>query len=332
MRHLVPIAAILSTLAAACGNGPHPPDRPNRPAPVDSVSARGPTRVEMAGVDLRVLENAVVRVDRLEGTVEALGSDGPVPLDDPVGFRIRVSGGRVKVGWNDLSRVLNGYTFDFPGAPVSHLEAAREDDADERDRIELKGRLKGSLIGLPFEIEGVPEVTTDGRIRIRTASIQALHIGVGGLLHVLGLDTEDLIGHLEDRGLTTDGDDLLLEPGRAFPPPRVEGRVTAVTVEDDGMLLSFDPPGHETKKPPRGGHYIWFRGGTIRIGKMTQRDADLRLVDRDGSDPFDFYSERMNRQLVAGYARLRADGGLTMFLPDYGDIGSHHEGGDDHVE
>ena len=34
----------------------------------------------------------------------------------------------------------------------------------------------------------------------------------------------------------------------------------------------------------------------------------------------EFQMALMNRQLAAGYARLRPDGGLTMFIPDYGDI------------
>jgi hypothetical protein len=68
---------------------------------------------------------------------------------------------------------------------------------------------------------------------------------------------------------------------------------------------------------PGGANHLWFRGGTIRIGRMTQTDADLRIVDADPDDPFDFFPDRMNDQLAAGYAKMRADGGLTMFVPDF---------------
>ena len=53
---------------------------------------------------------------------------------------------------------------------------------------------------------------------------------------------------------------------------------------------------------------------------MTQRDADLRIVDADRKDALDFYGDRMTQQLAAGYAKLGASGGLTIFIPDYGDI------------
>ena len=45
--------------------------------------------------------------------------------------------------------------------------------------------------------------------------------------------------------------------------------------------------------------------------------GDPGLKDADPDDPFDFFPDRMNDQLAAGYAKMRADGGLTMFVPDF---------------
>ena len=50
-------------------------------------------------------------------------------------------------------------------------------------------------------------------------------------------------------------------------------------------------------------NYIWFRGGTIRFGKLTMTDADLQLIDMHPADPFDFYSAKYETQLVAGYSK-----------------------------
>ena len=111
---------------------------------------------------------------------------------------------------------------------------------------------------------------------------------------------------------------MILVASRAYPPPRMSGRVAAVRVEEDGLSLTLGDPG-AAPTPGRANH-LWFRGGTIRIGRMTQTDADLRILDADPSDPFDFVGDRMNDQLAAGYAKMRADGGLTMFVPDFDDI------------
>jgi hypothetical protein len=264
-------------------------------------------------VDLRLFEDASIHVMRLAGIASSAGG-GPVVLDDPNAYTIEVQGAETWIGWSDLSVVLNEYTFAFEGAPVGDLEIAREEDEDQWDQVELKGDLESAL-GLRFEIEGRPEVTPDGRIRIRTTSIQALEIPVEGLMHALGLDAADLMGNLEERGIAFDGDDLILDASRAFPPPRMSGRVAAVRVEEGGLAITLGDPG----KAPRAGraNHLWFRGGIIKIGRMTQTDADLRILDQDPSDTFDFYADQMNRQLAAGYAKMGVDGALTMFVPDY---------------
>lgn len=276
-----------------------------------------PTRVEIVGVDLRLFEDASIHVTRLVGTASSGRAGEPVVLDDNRAYTIDVKGAETWIGWSDLSVVLNEYTFAFDDAPVGDLKIAREEDEDQRDQVELKGDLESAL-GLRFEIEGRPEVTPDGRIRIRTTSVQALHIPVEGLMHALGLDAADLMGNLEERGIAFDGDDLILDASRAFPPPRMSGRVAAVRVEEGGLAITLGDPGM-APRPGRSNH-LWFRGGTIRIGRMTQTDADLLIVDQDPRDPFDFFGERMTRQLAAGYTKMRVDGGLTMFVPDYADI------------
>lgn len=312
-------------LAAACGcRAPAPahesattdPDSVAADSAAHATAAQAPTRIEIVGVDLRVFEDAVVSVRWLEGVVVGARPGQPIALDDPRAYMIEVESGETWIGYDALSRVMNDYTFAFDGAPIGHLEMEREEDADERGRVELKGRLEAGL-GLPFEIEGTPEVTPDGRLRIRTDEIQALEISVGGLMHALGLDAEDLMGNMEERGLVFDGDDMILDASRALPPPRMRGPVTAVRVEDEGMLLTFGP----ARSTPNGRtNYLSFRHGVIKIGRMTQYDADLTITDADPSDPFDFFGERMNRQLAAGFSKMSEAGALTMFVPDFTDM------------
>ncbi len=327
--------ALCILLATGCGRHDQPPSEaegeagtavsPATTAPeagaadTTSQAAGTPTHTEMINVDLRIAEGVTLRVRRLVGEAVSSRAGQPVGLDDKTSYEIQVQSAETWIGYPDLSRLMNEYTFNFKGAPVKHLEVTREEDAGEEDQIQLKGRLK-KVLGVPFEIEGRPEVTQDGRIRIRTTSIQALDVKVGGLMHALGLEPKDLLGNLEKRGLQVDGNDLILDPSRAFPPPRVAGRVTAVRVEPNGLALSLGSPDTTSGDQPDKSNYLWFRKGTIRIGKMTQRDADLRIVDADPKDPLDFYGDKMTRQLVAGYAKLGAGGGLTIFVPDYAEI------------
>jgi hypothetical protein len=319
------LALVCLLLAAVCGRRAPAPAHESATANPDSVSAdsaahatgaQAPTRIEIVDVDLHVFEDATVHVRWLEGIVAGNPPGEPIPLDDPRSYVIEVESGEAWIGYSDLSLVMNGYTFAFDGAPLGHLEMAREEDDDELDRIELKGRLE-SGIGLSFEIEGTPEATRDGKIRIRTKAIQALEIPVGGLMHALGLDAADLIGNMEERGLTFDGDDMILDASRALPPPRMRGPITVVRVEEDGLRLTFGPA---RAGPAVRTNYLKFRHGVIKIGRMTQYDADLTITDADPRDTFDFFGEQMNRQLAAGYSKMSDTGALTMVVPDFVDM------------
>jgi hypothetical protein len=67
---------------------------------------------------------------------------------------------------------------------------------------------------------------------------------------------------------------------------------------------------------------MYYRGGTLRFGKLTMADTDLLLVDADQKDPFDFSPERYNDQLVAGYSKNTRAHGLIVYMPDLNDLGS----------
>jgi hypothetical protein len=72
---------------------------------------------------------------------------------------------------------------------------------------------------------------------------------------------------------------------------------------------------------------MFYRGGVLRFGKLTMTDADLMIVDADPHDPFEFFLDQYNRQLVAGYEQNAPDHGLIMHMPDYRRVGETGGGG-----
>ena len=292
-------------------SGPAPVDQ--EPPDADSPS----THTEMRNLNLLVSEGVHLEVRYLDGRSISMRKDRPVILDDKSSFRIEIESAETAVDYESLSRLMNDHVFAYEGAPVRDLEITQEEDADQRDLVELNGHLTSAL-GTPFEIEGRPEVTSQGEVRIRTTDIQAFDIEVEGLLDLLGIEAEDVISSLEERGVKVEGNDIVLLLDRLMPPPRISGRVTSVQVAPKGLILHF---GGARPAASGNGNYAYYRGGTIRIGKMTMRDADLRIVDQDPGDAFDFSVDRLNEQLQAGYAKLQADGGLTMHVPDFGTSG-----------
>jgi hypothetical protein len=65
---------------------------------------------------------------------------------------------------------------------------------------------------------------------------------------------------------------------------------------------------------------MFYRGGVLRFGKLTMNDTDMRLVDADPTDPFDFFPDHYKDQLVAGYSKTTATGGLIVYMPDFSKV------------
>jgi hypothetical protein len=102
----------------------------------------------------------------------------------------------------------------------------------------------------------------------------------------------------------------------------VKGRVGAVQLTDSAMTLTFQPTDSAEVKlltvpEPKAPNYMFYRGGVLRFGKLTMHDADMMIIDAEPQDPFDFFLDQYNAQLVAGYQKNTPDHGLLVFMPDY---------------
>jgi len=192
----------------------------------------------------------------------------------------------------------------------------------EGDRIKESGLLHKGIV-IPFEVEGKLEATPAGKIKMRAASVKSAHVPVKKLIHLFGLDVADLIDCPRDHGFWLEGDDLVLDPDRMIPAPAVGGKVIDVHIEGDQLIEVFGPADANAAQhtrplsPPRTGSngYMYFRGGTLRFGKLTMADADLEIVDADATGPFYFYLDRYSDQLVAGYSKTTPDLDLWLSCP-----------------
>jgi hypothetical protein len=102
------------------------------------------------------------------------------------------------------------------------------------------------------------------------------------------------------------------------PSPKIEGTLQAVRVEQAKMVQVFGPGRLPPLHPPEpAANYMYYRGGTLRFGKLTMTDADMELIDMNRADPFDFFQERYLVQLVAGYSKNTLTRGLKVYMPDY---------------
>ena len=114
-------------------------------------------------------------------------------------------------------------------------------------------------------------------------------------------------------------------PCASFPPPAIEGHATAIRVDGDELVQTFGSIG---AKPPlvppdtAAGAYMYYKGGTLRFGKLLMLDADMEIVDLRPTGFFSFSLDQYQKQLVAGYERTLPNMGLLVYMLGMEKLGS----------
>jgi len=273
-------------------------------------------RTAMRNVDYHLTDRIIVHITSLDGKLAPKPGQIPV-FYDKNSFGLDVDAATIILNMTALTNDLNDYVFAKADAPLKKLSTSTEGD-----QLIMKGLLV-SKGGVPFETSGTMSVTPEGMIRVHTTKVKALKLPVKGLMDLLGLDTEKLLNTKKVEGVTVDKDDLILDPEKILPPPELHGHLTSLKIENGEIHLTFAPANGGAAPAPIkescGGakNYLHFRGGTVRFGKLTMSDTDLELLDVTPADPFDFSIDHYNEQLVAGYSKSTAAGGLCVHTPDY---------------
>jgi hypothetical protein len=306
------LAALIAVLpfivaGAARNHDPTPGSSPDPMPAADTI-----TRVEMQNVDFFVDPKISLHIVHLTGSMQSR-KPGPIVFDDRNSFVFNVSSAQVGMDASDLAALMNGYVFNYRGAPLSHLRIAIENG-----EIVQRGTLR-KVAALPFEIHAQVSATADGRIRIHPTRTEILGLHVDKLMHGLGLPLDKVINLRGARGATIQGNDIYLEPQTILPPPKINGRLSSATLEGDRVVMRF---GQTSESAPMkiplndARNFMYYRGGTLRFGKLVMLDADMLITDLDPVDPFKFDLGHYQPQLVAGYSRTLASGGLVVWMRD----------------
>jgi hypothetical protein len=175
------------------------------------------------------------------------------------------------------------------------------------------------VLALPFEIRARLSVTPDGRIRIHPVRTEILGLHVDKLMKGLGLSLEEIVNLSKAKGASVNGNDIFLSPNSILPPPEIEGKLTAVRVDGDQVVMTYGsavPAARLAVPDPAAANYMYYRGGTLRFGKLVMLDADMFITELDPQDAFRFDLDRYQPQLVAGYSRTLKSGGLEVWMRD----------------
>ncbi len=351
---LTAAALALASCYSACAshNADHvspPPAQvvviPPPPGAVQRATDSAVTQTQMRNVDFHLAPALVLRIRWLRGEMVAKDSGRPVVFDDKRAFVIRLRQATVALQMDDLDHLMNDFVFAYHGSPLKHLRFSTD-----TARLIMAGTMH-KVIDIPFTIRSSLTVTDRGQIRVHPERIKIVGLNGKGLLKALGVQLSDLLDLSGATGVRVDKNDLILDPERILPPPTIQGRLVAIHMEPGVLVQEFggahaaaattastsrtkDTGGGATEdssatgsnasiaaadtlRPPEDvPNYMYFRGGTLRFGKLYMVHADMEILDARPSDPFEFSLDRYNEQLVAGYSRNTEDHGLLVTMPD----------------
>ena len=275
----------------------------------------------MRNVDLHIDARNVMLVRSLRGQVVTEVPGSFAWLDKPTSFAIRATSGVVALDGNSITALLNEVAFNYPGAPIKHLKVRIEGGKLVQSGVLHKG------VDIPFTMWAVPVLQADGLLRLHPDRLRILGVNGLALMHALGLHLATFMDLSKSHGASVRGDDLFLDPLKLIPPPTVQGRLASVRIEGALLVQEFARTVDDTifgtyvVADSGARNYVYFRGGTLRLGRLTMTDTDLLIHDADESDAFDLYLAKYKKQLVAGHTAILANDGVRAWMVDYGKLG-----------
>ena len=273
-------------------------------------------QIAMRNVTYHYTVPIAVHIVQLQGELLPTKPGAIVVFEDKNSFILALASAEISISCNALAQVLNENVFSAADSPIKNLSIE-----SRNNRLIMRGKLhqKGDI---PFETEGVLMAEPDGRIRLHTEHLKASHLPLKGLLDLLGINIARMINTKKIQGISADKDDLILNPEQILPPPHIQGRVSAVRLQGNDIVQVFGTTQPSIFAAKQSGNYLAFRHGDMQFGKLTMHDSDLVMIDMDPRDPFDFFLDHYQDQLVAGYTKSTPQYGLRAYTRDYNKLRS----------
>ena len=307
------VGPVLALILCDCGRSKPAALQQKESAPSESIQRESlpVTHVEMHNVLLHEDPVITLRVRWLRGRLIPARKGVIASFDDTRSFMIEIDEGSIATSASDLTTLLDQRVFAYAGSPLSNVQVSMQDT-----QIKLNGTLhKG--ISMPIEMLGDVVLSPQGSIRVHAAKLRALHVPVKRIMGTFGITVADLIDPRGAKGISVEGNDVSLDLEQMLPPPQQRGHLTDVHVHGNDLVLTFGSPRQDVKTAGQWRNYISFEGGRLQFGKLTMRDADLVMIDTSNDAWFDFYLDRYQEQLVAGYSKITSKAGLRIFMPDF---------------
>jgi hypothetical protein len=270
----------------------------------DTTQTAGGPSVQMRLQNVRFKWSDKVYIDADNIAVRAVPVQGTVvDFDDLTSFNLILQKSVVLIRPDVLAGMFNESVFNYPESRVRDLQVSISKDDEGERLVALKGKVE--VIGwIPFTM--YMKLSVDTRTNTLVMDVDHLkvfgHIPATKMLHLQPLHLHRLIALPPNQSLLVDGNRIMVKPFALFPPPRINGKLASIEVEDNAISITFAGDAIPAPTYP-GRNYVYLRGGMSQFGRFRMADTDMLILDQDPSDPFVFsllhYAELIPRSTVA---------------------------------
>ncbi len=184
------------------------------PTPSEAKSA---VQAEMHNVWFHIDEQAYLDIHQLRGEMVPFEKGAPVNFDNKLTFIMAVDTGKIGMRSASLDILMNRYVFNAPGSPLRNLHITTDGKQLKQEGIVHK------IIDISF-VMWADVSASGGKIRLHPTKMEMCGLNGLGLLRAVGMTLEKMIGKElpHDKGVTAEGNDMLMDPNKMLPPPKVE--------------------------------------------------------------------------------------------------------------
>lgn len=239
-----------------------------------------------------------------------------VDFDDPESFRLSLQQSVVRIRPDVTEAMFNESVFNYPHSKLRNLKVTL-DRADAEHMLHVKGSVNVG-VWIPFSLSANLLVDTKTNTLVMdVAKLKVLGVfPAGALIKLKPFHLENMISLPPNKSLMFEDNRLMVKPFGLFPPPRIDGKMSDVTIEDDGIRLRFagpSIPAPEASAP----NYVYLKGGTSQFGRFRMVDTDILILDQNPANSFVFsllhYAEMIPRSKV----EVHDTKSVRVTMPDF---------------
>ena len=257
-----------------------------------------------------------VYVDASDMALRAVPVEGEVVnFDDVSSFVMALQQSTVLLRPSVLEGMLNESVFNYPESKLRDLKVQLGQE-DKGYAVRMTGSVD-IIAWIPFSMVaylGVDRATNTLVMNIDRMKVFGF-LPATKLVRLSPFHLEKMIPMPPNKSLMISGNKIMIKPFALFPPPRVTGTVSAVSVGPEGIRLTF--AGNPISAPQLDArNYVYLRGGRAQFGHFCSVDTDILILDQDPRTPFNFSLANYQALIPRSRIEIHDTRSARVIMPD----------------